>query len=427
MSLAADLARQLEQKRVELKQLFDLAQTQQVDPGTGEFLYDANRLSPEEVNRRNNELADLSQKHQIAVLAEIRQQNDDRLRDLYSPEHKFALPGGGAFLPGRNVKQDGTPLTLADRVLSSFEFKGRQSQGGKFVFRSDEMDPKEWINPELKSLFVSANLSADAQRLPGAVPFATRPIRVPDVIPQETTESPSIEFFRQTASAHTAATTVSESDTKPEATIQYTLVTKILQVIAVWIPITKQALDDQAQLRSLIEADLRNAVMNEEEDQILSGNGTSPNITGFLNETGVQGQARGSDNNVDAVYKAFTLVRWTGFAEPSAVIMHPDNWQTIRLMKDTQNNYIWGPPSLPGPETLWGKRVVITNAITANTALTGDFTNYSQIWRKMGIQIDIADQHSTFFIENKLAMRAEERMTLLIKRPAAFAKVTSLN
>lgn len=424
MSIAQDTLREIEQKRAELKNLFDMGKTQKVDPVTKEFIYDASRVTPEEVQRREQELAGLEQKYQIAHMAEVKQENDQRLEELYAPQYK-SRPIGPT--QQAHYSPEGKLMSIGQRFASSMEYKGRGSNPkGHCSLALDDYDPRDFLSPELKTLFVSANMAGEHQRLPGWVPFATRPIRVPDVIPQDTTEAAFIDYFRQTGSAHTAATTVSESGAKPEATIEATLITSRLEVIAAWIPVTKQAVDDVPQLTSLIEMDLRNAVQNEEEDQILNGNNVSPQIQGFLT-AGIQSQNRGADNNVDAIYKAFTLVRWTGFAEPSAVVINPNNWQTIRLMKNSNNDYIWGPPSLPGPETVWGKPIVVTNAIALGTALTGDFVTYSQLWRKRGIQVDIADQHASYFVTNMLAIRAEERVALAIKRLAAFSSVINLN
>jgi hypothetical protein len=38
----------------------------------------------------------------------------------------------------------------------------------------------------------------------------------------------------------------------------------------------------------------------------------------------------------------------------------------------------------------------------------------------MEMQVDISQEHSDFFIKNLVAIRAEKRLALVVKRPASF-------
>ena len=184
-------------------------------------------------------------------------------------------------------------------------------------------------------------------------------------------------------------------------------------------------------LESQIRGRLSFAVQRVEEAALLTGNGTAPNIRGLLQRVGIQTVAKTAGVPIpDVVYQAMQLVRGsagTGFAEPTAVVFNPTNWTTVKLLRTADGIYIWGNPSEEGPDRIWGLPVRQTTAMTANTALVGAFRPHAEVIRRQGITITLSTEHSTFFVENKVAILAEERLALAVYRPSAFASVTALN
>lgn len=325
--------------------------------------------------------------------------------------------GGVSFPDAKAQLRDSEPKLFGDLFIESDSFKSYQQTKAK-------NGPVAMLDVSLKTLFqTSAGWAPETVRTGRVVDFATRPIQIIDLVPSGTTGQTAIVYMEETTFTNAAAE-VAEAGVKPEAALALTEQTSPVRKIAVWIPVTKEQLEDVEGIRSYLNNRLSFMLRQRLDSQILNGNGVAPNLTGILNTTGIQSFALAGDR-FDAIYEAIKRVRVTGRAQPNVVIMHPNDWQQLRLARTNEGLYILGNPDMAGPSRLWGLPMVEADAITEGTALTGDFPNFSQLFEKKGVEISITDSHSDYFIYNKLVVLAEIRVALPIYRPAAFCAVTS--
>ena len=263
---------------------------------------------------------------------------------------------------------------------------------------------------------------------PGIVELKYKRLVVADLIAPGTTDSNTVSFMKETTFTNAAAA-VAQGGTKPESTLVFAPASSKVEKVAHWIPVTDEMLEDFAQTRSIIDSRLRLGLSLTEEDELLNGNGTSPHLLGLMNLPGLStAQARGTDSNVDALFKQISAIATTTFITPEGIIINPINWQAIQLMKDANGNYVGaGPFAAAQTPYVWGLPVAPTPSIVANTALVGAFQSCAQIFRKGGVRVEASNSHASFFITNLVAIRAEERLALAVYREPAFGKVTGLN
>ena len=213
---------------------------------------------------------------------------------------------------------------------------------------------------------------------------------------------------------------------KPESALALAVVSTPVETIAHLVPITRRAAADAPQVRQLIDAFLLYGLKEEEEDQILNGDGTSPNLSGIFDQSISTVGSAGTD--LDAVVDAIRTIR-ADKREPTAMVVHPNDWYStgFLLAKDTAGNYIVGDPraSLDQLNSLWGLRVVVTPAQTENTLLVGDFRQCVVADREQSA-IYVTDSHNDWFARNLLAVLAEERLAVGVLDEDAFCSVTAV-
>lgn len=275
-----------------------------------------------------------------------------------------------------------------------------------------------------------------------------RPLTVRDLISVRQTGSDTVEYVRQVSRVNAAAvvpeattaagaTVTTEFDdpdyvstvelpagsgVKPEGGFAFLKVTATVKTIAEWIPATKRGLADVGQLRGLIDQELRDGLAEEEEDQILNGNGSGENFTGILNTSGIQTQTFSTDI-VQTIRKAKTKARTVGRVIPNGVMLNPVDWEKIELLQDGNDRYYGGGPFGATTPSVWGLPVVESEAIAEGTALVGDWRK-AVIWDREQASISVTDSHADFFIRNLVAVLGEERLAFGVTRPSAFVKAT---
>lgn len=293
--------------------------------------------------------------------------------------------------------------------------------GGSDSFKMD-------VNPNLllKTNFTtSAGWAPESLRSGIVIESAQFPIRVIDIVPTGTTTQAAIVYMVESTFTNNAAE-AAEAAQYGEAALALTETTSTVRKIAVFLPVTDEQLADVGQVSSYIDQRLSFMLSKRLDSQILTGNGSAPNLTGVLNVSGIATQAKGSDSVPDAIYKAITKVRVTGVADPDTVVLHPNDWQGIRLLQTSDGIYLWGSPADAGPDRIWGLPVVQTTAETENTGLVGSFRTFSQLFTRQGIEIQISNSHDDYFIKGKVAVRADMRAAFVVYRAAAFCSVTSI-
>lgn len=383
------------------------------------------------IRERNAELDELGAHiDDQLTIKQVAQDLETRSKGL----RNFPFPGSGG--------QGGTPAnqqqfkSIGERVIESKAFKEWQagSRANALDVSFEDMLGSDYLAKAAqfetmgrKALMATtAGYAPESLRIPGFVEAVTRPIQLIDILPMARTSFAAVLWMEETTRTHAAAETA-EGAAVPESTFVFTQRNSPVVKIGDSIPVTDEQLEDVAMIEGYLNARLAFGVRQRLDQQVLIGNGTAPNLRGILNTAGIQTQAKGADPIMDAIFKAIINIYLVGRAMATHIVMHPRDYQRVRLTRTADGLYIMGEPQDAGVPRLWGLPVVMNDALTEGTALIGAFDPmYINLYERRGLDLQIGYVGNQFR-EGTRTMRADIRAALAVGRPAAFCTATGLN
>jgi HK97 family phage major capsid protein len=326
-------------------------------------------------------------------------------------------------------------VTPADGALPQPQAKGEiKDLGHSFAesaaYKAFRANPTRNVGAEIPvdlktTITTAAGWAPQSLRTGLVVPFPRREFRILDIVPVGPTGQAAVVYMEETVRTNTAVEITESTGAAVEATLLWAQRSQTVENVGVYIPVTDQQLEDVEQVASVINVELTSMLRERIDSQILNGTGVTPLIAG-INVTAhaaVQSVVLAGDR-LDAIYNIIKRVRVTGRAVPNFVVMHPNDWETIRLMKTDDGLYKMGNPIDAGVERVWGTPVIQTDACTEGSVLAGAFDTWCKLWEKRGVLIEVTDSHGTDFIHFVKEIRASVRVAMTVTRPLAFCWLT---
>lgn len=331
-------------------------------------------------------------------------------------------------------------VSLGDQFLGSEdwqEYASKVAPNGKWSLKSRVESPKIEIAgsilPRRHSLITGGSVTSGGALV---IPSQTgifdegtfqRELSLLDVITRGTTDSDAVEYVRVTGFTNSAAPvpeadSVDPTDTtglKPQSALALERINETVKTIAHWEAVTKRALADAGQMRTILDSFLRYGLLEALEDQILTGDDTGEEFDGILHVSGTGDQAFTTDI-ATTIRKAKTKVRTQGKSRANAVAMNPEDWEALDLFMTFEGGGSnFRQASDETPPRIWGLRVVETEALDPGTAIVGDFRK-AVLWDRQQTTVQASDGVDNYFLKNMVAVLAELRAAFGVIRPAAF-------
>ncbi len=262
-----------------------------------------------------------------------------------------------------------------------------------------------------------------AQRVPGYYFDPNRPQNIRQLIPSGTTSSDVIRFVSESGYSNGAAATA-EGATFGQTDFDMTATSVNVEKIGTYLRISEEMLADTPQLTSYISNRVPAKLMEVEDDQLLGGNGVSPNLKGLYNSgtafdesaSSAFYQAVTAPNEFDVLVAAINQLALSNY-RPNYILLNPTDFHKILLTKDTTNNYIKDQVYQGLAPNFMGVPVVQNVEVNAGTFLVGDFANSCQMWVRDNLSVEFFREDGTNVRDGFVTVRAVERVALATYLP----------
>ncbi len=309
----------------------------------------------------------------------------------------------------------GFNATLAESIEKNADVLGKIA-AGELKHTSFKMDTKAVGN-----MTEAVNLTGDIPRQYANQVYAlpSRKIHVRSLLPVGTISQGLFTFPLETG-GEGAPAAQTQGSTKAQVDFDITMTNAPAQVIAGYVKISRQMLDDVPAMTSFLQSRLLEKYLVAEDAQLLSGNGTAPNLQGL---TGVASAFSGAATvDVEQLVQAIAQVEASNYSA-TGILINPTDWANIVNTKPTNAAY-----SLPGSTvvstngqlSIAGIPVFKSTAIAADKFLVGDWAMGAQIMQRDGISVQFSEFDGNNFVENMITVRVEARIAFPIYYAGAF-------
>lgn len=327
----------------------------------------------------------------------------------------------------------GDQLTsIEQNGIKAEEAQASQGVGGLFVASDAFSSFKNGSSSRARATFENNTIVTGGDnsvtrhdQLPGVVPGAFRALRVMDTVTQGQTSSNIVYYSRELAWTNNAAGTA-EGTTKPESDLTFEEITVPVITIPHFIKVSKQALDDSTFLSSYIDRRMSHGINNAVEQQVISGDGTGQNYSGWL--------AAGNFVEIDPagttdIYGLASKQKYAMIAadyQPEYFYMNPVDWATAETIRRAAGDAAFvaasGAVSYVNnglQPMLWGLPVVLSNNIPAGSVICKSTVADMHLNRQT-TTVEMFEQDGDNVTTNLITIRAEMRGAEAVMIPTAI-------
>jgi HK97 family phage major capsid protein len=260
------------------------------------------------------------------------------------------------------------------------------------------------------------------QGVGGIVPLAQRRFFLRDLLNRgNRVTSGAAYFVKESAFTNAASIQTAEGNAKAESANTFTTVQRNVATVSHWLPISRQAIQDAPAILDFVRNKLIYGLNFEVEKRLLFGSGSGLDLEGLATAATAYDTSLNSTSytKADLLRRALEQVEIADEVPAGFFCLNPADWASLELLKDSNNRYLIGDPSAATTPRLWGRPVIVTNAMPSTHFLCGSAES-AEVLTRLDDTLEISLDFSDYRSKNLAMILCETRIVNCIFRPAAF-------
>ena len=376
-----ELMEQLEALKTELKTAADVAVKKEIEAKMAEL-----KTQLEAITEVKND---------IKVIKDAADKNQKALDELIVAKNQ------------KPVNPEGTSFNslLAEGIKENFDKITTLKKGQSVSF-----DMKAVADMTFAVNFSTADSSV-AQVRPGIIELPKRKLHIRQLLQGGTMGTSTFDYVKE-VTGEEAPETVAEGAAKNQFHLSLQEVSSPSQYIAGYIRLSRKMLDDVQGMTTFLQSRLLELLLREEDDQLINGNGTSPNISGITDSGNYT--AASTAETAEALMLIDAISQLEGYdREANGILLHPtDYWTLAKLSNLNQSSVV--VTSENGVLRIGGVPVFRSTACAVDQYIVGDWAMGANFLVREAPRVEFSYEDATNFTTNKVTVRVEERVAFPI-------------
>jgi HK97 family phage major capsid protein len=304
-----------------------------------------------------------------------------------------------------SAQGEAKPLSAAEEFVKSEQYK--QLVAGNV----------QRARIEVKNTVTSGSTTVFPDQRPGIIPGSFGPLTLRQVLRAIPVTSNMVNSLRELAWINSAAE-VSQGAAKNESDITFEQYNVPITTVAHWIKISNQLLADAPAVVAYIESRLRDGLAQRIENQLINGNGTSPNLSGLTDTGNFTAYTPTSDDLLVDAINRIKYTMWASGNVPDTVIVNPADWGAMERTREGTGTgaYLYGMPGMNAGMNPFGLNIVISNYLAPGKIIVARLSDSVVLYNRFGAVVEMGYVNDDF-TKNLITIRAEERLGLGVDRP----------